>query len=60
MVESIDFDQMGARPPRLLRAGLPFRYRYLLPLADPIVGPAVRSTLFRAQPPGGRGTVSSR
>ena len=42
------------RPPRLLRAELPFRYRCLLPLADPVLGPAVRSTLFRAQPPGGQ------
>jgi O-methyltransferase involved in polyketide biosynthesis len=48
------------RPPALLRTQLPPAYRYLLPLADPILGRAVRTTLFRAQPLGGQVTVSSR
>jgi hypothetical protein len=36
------------RPPRALRAQLPARYRYLLPLADPLLGRALALTLFRA------------
>lgn len=36
------------RPPAGLRAELPARYRYLLPLADPVLGKAVTLTLFRA------------
>lgn len=36
------------RPPPQLRAQLPARYRYLLPLADLIVGRAMALTLFRA------------
>jgi O-methyltransferase involved in polyketide biosynthesis len=36
------------RPPRAVRARLPVRYRYLLPLADPILGKkAFTLTLFR-------------
>jgi O-methyltransferase involved in polyketide biosynthesis len=36
------------RPPAALRAQLPARYRYLLPLADPLLGRALDITLFRA------------
>ncbi|HWM96633.1 MAG TPA: class I SAM-dependent methyltransferase, partial [Streptosporangiaceae bacterium] len=36
------------RPPRAMRAQLPFRYRYLVPLADPVLGKAMTLTLFRA------------
>jgi len=36
------------RPPRALRADLPAVYRYLLPLAHPVLGKAVTMTLFRA------------
>jgi O-methyltransferase involved in polyketide biosynthesis len=37
-----------ARFPRPVRRHLPARYRYLLPLAEPILGPAMRVTLFQA------------
>jgi O-methyltransferase involved in polyketide biosynthesis len=40
------------RPPRALRSQLPGRYRFLLPLADPVLGRAMRVTLFRASSPG--------
>jgi O-methyltransferase involved in polyketide biosynthesis len=36
------------RPPAALRSQLPARYRYLLPLADPILGKALQITLFQA------------
>ena len=36
------------RPPAGLRAQLPARYRYLLPLAHPLFGKAPALTLFRA------------
>jgi O-methyltransferase involved in polyketide biosynthesis len=36
------------RPPRALRAELPFRYRRLLPLADPVLGKSFTLSLFRA------------
>ena len=36
------------RPPRGLRAELPFRYRRLLPLADPVLGRSFTLCLFRA------------
>jgi O-methyltransferase involved in polyketide biosynthesis len=36
------------RPPRALRAQLPTRYRYLLKLADPLLGKALTLTLFKA------------
>jgi O-methyltransferase involved in polyketide biosynthesis len=39
------------RPPRGMRAQLPFGYRYLVPLADPVVGKAMTLTLFRASSP---------
>ncbi len=39
-----------SRPPRPLRAQLPARYRYLLPLADPLLRQAVHITLFEADP----------
>ena len=39
------------RPPRALRGQLPARYRYLLPLADPVVGKTMTLTLFRAVTP---------
>jgi len=38
------------RPPVGLRAGLPARYRYLLPLADPVLGRGTAVSLFRAAP----------
>lgn len=42
------------RPPRRVRAELPARYRYLLPLADPLFSKVLRLTLFEAvHPPGG-------
>jgi O-methyltransferase involved in polyketide biosynthesis len=37
-----------ARPPERLRARLPARYRYLLPLADPVMRGLVGLNLFRA------------
>jgi O-methyltransferase involved in polyketide biosynthesis len=37
-----------ARLPRRVRRQLPARYRFLLPLAEPILGPAMRVTLFQA------------
>lgn len=37
-----------SRPPRPLRARLPARYRYLLPLADPLLRQAVHVTVFQA------------
>ncbi len=40
------------RPPRAMRSQLPARYRYLMPLADPILGKALAITLFRASSPG--------
>jgi hypothetical protein len=36
------------RPPRAMRRQLPARYRYLLPLLDPILGKTMAMTLFRA------------
>jgi O-methyltransferase involved in polyketide biosynthesis len=43
------------RPPAGLRAGLPGRYRFLLPLADPVLGAALALTLLWVPqtPPGG-------
>jgi O-methyltransferase involved in polyketide biosynthesis len=48
------------RPPRAMRAQLPFRYRYLIPLADPVMGKAMTLTLFRASSPatGGRAATA--
>jgi O-methyltransferase involved in polyketide biosynthesis len=43
------------RPPRGMRAQLPFGYRYLVPLADPLVGKAMNLTLFRASSPAAGG-----
>jgi len=37
------------RPPRAMRGQLPARYRYLLPLADPVLGQAMAVTLFRTK-----------
>ena len=39
------------RPPRAMRSQLPARYRYLMPLADPLLGRALAITLFRASSP---------
>jgi O-methyltransferase involved in polyketide biosynthesis len=36
------------RPPKALRPSLPFRYRSLLPLADPVLGKSFALSLFRA------------
>ena len=47
VVESASF----TRPPRAMRAELPARYRYLVPLADPVLGKAMAITLFRASSP---------
>jgi O-methyltransferase involved in polyketide biosynthesis len=38
------------RPPARLRGHLPARYRYLLPLADRVLGNVLRLTLFQAEP----------
>jgi O-methyltransferase involved in polyketide biosynthesis len=38
------------RPPAGLRARLPFRYRYLVPLAAPLMGNGPAISLFRATP----------
>ena len=40
------------RPPKALKAQLPPWYRYLLALADPVLGRFVTVTLFRANPAG--------
>lgn len=47
VVESASF----TRPPRAMRKELPARYRYLIPLADPVLGRAMAITLFRASSP---------
>jgi len=39
------------RPPRAMRAQLPARYRYLMPLAGPVLGRAMAITLFRSKRP---------
>ena len=44
VVESASF----TRPPRAMRGELPARYRYLMPLAGPVLGKAMALTLFRA------------
>lgn len=38
-----------------MRAQLPVGYRYLVPLADPVVGKAMTFTLFRASSPAAGG-----
>jgi O-methyltransferase involved in polyketide biosynthesis len=43
------------RPPRAMRSHLPARYRYLMPLAHPVLGKAMAITLFRASSPGAAG-----
>jgi O-methyltransferase involved in polyketide biosynthesis len=43
------------RPPRAMRSLLPARYRYLMPLADPVLGKTMAITLFRASSPGAAG-----
>ena len=43
------------RPPRAMRGQLPARYRYLMPLADPLLGRAMAITLFRASSPAAAG-----
>jgi O-methyltransferase involved in polyketide biosynthesis len=43
------------RPPRAMRGQLPVRYRYLMPLADPLLGKALAITLFRASSPAAAG-----
>jgi O-methyltransferase involved in polyketide biosynthesis len=43
------------RPPRAMRGQLPGRYRYLLPLADPVLGKTMAITLFRASSPAAAG-----
>jgi hypothetical protein len=40
----------STRPPAGVVAGLPARYRFLLPLADPILGRGGRLSLFQARP----------
>lgn len=44
MLESVSV----TRPPEALRRQLPPRYRYLLPLANPILGKTMSITLFQA------------
>jgi O-methyltransferase involved in polyketide biosynthesis len=43
------------RLPRAMRSQLPARYRYLMPLADPVLGKTLAITLFRASSPGAAG-----
>jgi O-methyltransferase involved in polyketide biosynthesis len=43
------------RPPRAMRSQLPARYRYLMPLADPVLGKTMAITLFRASSPAAAG-----
>ncbi len=43
------------RPPRAMRSQLPARHRYLMPLADPLLGKAMAITLFRANSRGAAG-----
>jgi hypothetical protein len=38
-----------------MRAQLPARYRYLVPLADPLLGKLMTLTLFRASSPAAAG-----
>jgi O-methyltransferase involved in polyketide biosynthesis len=38
------------RPPAVVRAGLPARYRFLLPLADPLLGKGLTLSLFETAP----------
>ena len=45
----------ATRPPRAMRGQLPARYRYLMPLADPLLGRAMAITLFRASSPAAAG-----
>jgi len=45
----------ATRPPRAMRGQLPARYRYLMPLADPVLGKAMAITLFRASSPAAAG-----
>jgi len=40
------------RPPEAMRSQLPARYRYLMPVADPVLGRALAITLFQASSPG--------
>ena len=47
------------RPPRAMRAQLPFGYRYLVPLADPFLGKAMTLTLFRASSPAAGGHAAT-
>ena len=47
------------RPPRAMRAQLPFRYRYVIPLADPVLGRAMAITLFRASSPAAAGRAAT-
>ncbi len=54
VVESVTI----TRPPRALKAQLPPWCRYLLPLADPLLGQFVTMTLFRANPAGRPGQAS--
>ena len=54
VVESVTI----TRPPKALKAQLPPWYRYLLRLADPILGRFVTITLFRANPAGRVGQTS--
>ena len=48
-------DTLFMPPPRAMRSQLPARYRYLLPLADPVLGKTMAITLFRASSPGAAG-----
>jgi len=47
------------RPPRAMRAQLPFGYRHLVPLADPFLGQAMDLTLFRASSPAAGGHAAT-
>jgi O-methyltransferase involved in polyketide biosynthesis len=47
------------RPPRDMRAQLPARYRYLVPLADPLIGKMMALTLFRSSSPAAAGQAGT-
>ena len=47
------------RPPRDMRAQLPARYRYLVPLADPLIGKMMDITLLRASSPAAAGPAGT-
>jgi hypothetical protein len=69
LLRSVDYDAakygQGAGgfvtvlPPGDMRGGLPARYRYLVPLADPLLGKSMDLTLFRASSPAAAGPAGT-